>query len=246
VSWERAAELAFQGRFEAALAHTRRAATSPEVRWITAYVDAARGDFRRAERSLERLVSEAEASPDTRARAAATLGSVLRQSARHAEAQTIERRAAKTAPTPELRAHLLIGLAADAVGLGDLAAVDAAVKGIGPRPAGGWRSAVRLRWVRCERELLANRPLAAAGHARRALAISERAGARRHRAKSLLFLGASLADAAARDPSHRFAAAWRRESEGALRRARARSLSIGARPIARIAGQLLGRSPGRR
>ena len=246
MSIDQASGLAFRGQLDAARALAKRSGPSPEARWVEAYVDAARGNFSRAERSLCRILSSDSAPADTRARAVLTLGSVLRQTGRHSEARDRERRALKDAPTRELRAHLLIGLAADAVGLGDLTTVDATLRRLGARPAGGWRVAVRLRWVRCERELLAGRPAPAAAHARRALAVAERARARRHRAKSLLFLGAALAEAAERDPSERRAAARAVEADSALRRARALALSTGARPIAAVAGRLLGRPSSRR
>ena len=237
MSFERAAELAFRGHFGAAIAAADRSASPSDSAWIRAYVDAARGRFPRAERALRPLSSRA-ASPATRSRAATTLGSVLRQTGRHAEARDVERAALRRERAPGMRAHLLIGLVADAVGLGDLRAVDAAIRRVGPRPAGGWRALVRLRWVRCERELLAGRPSAAVSHARRALAIAERAGARRHEAKSLLFLGAALLDAAGRESSSYRAAARGREAGRALRRARAVAGRLGAAPIAVVAEQL--------
>jgi hypothetical protein len=237
VSFDRAADLAFRGRYEAALSVARSGTSSSDRAWLRAYVDAARGRFPRAETTLRDLLSSADAGPG--ARAAATLGSVLRQTDRHAEARAVERAALRRAPTPELRSHLLIGLVADSVGLGDLRGVDAALRRVGPRPAGGWRAAVRLRWVRCERELLAESPMAAATHARRARTISAHAGARRHEAKSLLFLGAALAVAADVEPSSRIAATRRQEADGALMRARALAGRVGAAPIAAVAGELL-------
>jgi hypothetical protein len=202
---------------------------------VRAYVHAALGDFGRAERELRALRSRSPRDWRT----AVTLASVLRQTGRHGEARRIERAALASAPAGEARVHLLIGLAADAVGLGDLSSVDAALRRVGSRPAGGWRAAVRFRWVRCERELLAGRPGVATGHARRAVAIAERAGARRHAAKSQLFLGAALLEAASRDRSARRAASRIAEARTVLRRAAATARRIGARPIADVAGRLL-------
>jgi tetratricopeptide (TPR) repeat protein len=160
-----------------------------------------------------------------------TLGSVLRQTGRHRDALAVERRALRDAPTPAHRAHLLIGLAADAVGLGDLAAADRALRLV-PR-AGGWRAAVRLAWVRCERELLAGRPARAARHAARALALARRAGSARHEAKSLLFLGVARREAGLEG------------AREALEEAERLARLVGARPVAEVAASL-GRDPPRR
>jgi tetratricopeptide (TPR) repeat protein len=229
---DRAQRLAFSGRLAAAEAALRRSrsARSPNGRWISSYIAASRGAFSRAERTTRSLIASGATNEEVRARAVITLGSVLRQTARHAEARRVEGRWLERTGSSEWRAHLLIGLAADAVGLGDLGAVDAALSRVGSRPAGGWRTAVRLRWVWCERELLAGRPQVAVRHARRALAIAERAGARRHVAKSSLFLGAALREAGAHP-----------EADVALRRARTIAAAIGARPIEGIARDMLGR-----
>ena len=151
----------------------------------------------------------------------------------------MERAALNRAPSAALRAHLWIGLAADAVGLGELSEVDDALRAVGSRPAGGWRAAVRARWVRCERDLLAGDPVAAAAHARRALAIATRAKARRHIAKSHLFLGVALFAAAAFERGGRRAAPRRSKARGSLRRARTLARAIGAEPIAAVAERLL-------
>ncbi len=238
---ERALALAFAGRLSAAsrlLGAVERTGTD-QARWLRAYVFAATGSFERAE-TIARSVMTRSSDPDMQARAAVTVGSVLRQTGRHAEAQLIEAAALRRTSLPELRAHLWIGLAADAVGMGRLAVVDRELARI---PAGltkEWRISVRLRWVRCEREMLAGRPSHAARWARSALAVSERAGARRHVAKSLLFLGAATAEVAerARGPRRATAAAEARRSLG---RSRAIAARIGARPIGRVAGELLGR-----
>jgi tetratricopeptide (TPR) repeat protein len=235
---DHASDLAFRGRFDEALSFARGAASTPDGAWLIAYVDTARGRFARAEIVLEELIASAESSRSTRARAAATLGSVLRQTDRHPAARDIERAALRAAPTPELRAHLRIGLVADAVGMGDLRAVDAALKKVGARPAGGWRTSVRLRWVRCERELLAGRPAPAVAHARKALSASVRAEARRHEAKSLLFLGASLIEVLTKTPAPADADRLEREAGRALQHARNLALEIGAEPIAVVAGGL--------
>ncbi|MEX2554756.1 MAG: hypothetical protein WEB06_03885 [Actinomycetota bacterium] len=236
---DRATVLAFAGRLRASARSLDRSRTSTvEARWLRAYLLAATGELGRAERAARRVLAETN-DPAIEARAAATLGSILRQTGRHAQARTIESSALRRATSRELRAHLLIGLAADSVGLGDLAAVDRALRRAVAERARGWRVAVRLRWVRCERELLAGHPAAAARWARSALAAAEKTGARRHIAKSLLFLGAASRAISLSDGGVRARLA-RLEAGRSLRRARSIASRIGARPIERVAGELLG------
>lgn len=104
------------------------------------------------------------------------------------------------------RCDALVGLAADAVGLGRLAvaarllaAAEAAVgvaSGVAAGTAvqladvGSWRLAVRLSWVRAELELASGQAAAAVGPARDALQWS--AGSTRHELKSTLVLAVAL------------------------------------------------------
>lgn len=240
---DRATALAFSGRLRSATSaldavdaglpdHER-----PDARWLRAYLLAATGAFSDAETIARELIEH----PDrvVRARATVTLGSVLRQTDRHAEALDIESAALSAPSTADLRKHLLIGSAADSVGLGDLAGVDAALAQVGSELVGGWRAGVRLRWVRCERELLASDPSEAARWARRALALAERAEARRHQAKSLLFLGAALREVVARSGGARAREA-RVDALASLGAARTIARRIGAEPIATVAHDLFG------
>ena len=210
------------------------------MRWIRSYLAAARGHFARAERDA-RAVLRSAVEPSLRARAAVTLGSILRQTDRHAEARAVESATLRRTSTPALRAHLLVGLAADAVGLGDLRAVDRRLEQAGALRVRDPRLTIRLRWVRCERELLAGRPERAARWARSAVAASRRVGARRHLAKSLLFLGASRLETVRRAEGATSARAAV-EARSSLREARATAERLGAGPIARVAGELLGRA----
>lgn len=238
MSLEKATDLAFHGRLrEAARALDRSGPDAGDATWLRAYLAAAHGDFAVAETLARRVLHETQREPILVARAAVTLASVLRQTGRHAAARDVEATALRRARRAEDRAHLLIGLAADGVGLGDLAAVDAALRRV-PSSARHWRVRVRLRWVRCERELLAGRPSAAVGHARAAAVIAEREKAVRHAAKSHLFLGAALLDAARRRPHD---ARLDREARRSLRRASALATRAGARPVADVAAELLAR-----
>lgn len=227
-----ALDLALAGRLERALAASRTD-RSAAARWLRASIACARGDFAGAERRARALLRAAD--PAVRARAAITLGSVLRQTGRHAAGRRVDERAlaaARAVPGREgdaLRAHALIGLGADAVGLADAPCCARMIaRAAAAAPRGDWRVSVRLAWVRTEHALMTSRPRAAVATARRALARSERAGARRHVAKSWLFLAAALREAG--DPG------WRE----AARHAAALARRIGARPVGAAAKDLLG------
>jgi hypothetical protein len=126
--------------------------------------------------------------------AASARASHLRQLSRHAEAEPLDRRALTTAgPDPEARADALIGLVADAVGLGRLTLARRRLTRAGTELAAdpSWRTGVRLDWVRAEVALLGDRPATAVAAAGAALARARNADAPRHAAKSLLILGAA-------------------------------------------------------
>lgn len=92
------------------------------------------------------------------------------------------------------RADALIGLVADAVGLGRLALARRRLARAGRALAAdrSWRTAVRLDWVRAEVALLGGRPAEAVAAATAALRRAQAADAPRHAAKSLLILGAAV------------------------------------------------------
>ena len=101
----------------------------------------------------------------------------------------------------EARADVLLGLAADAVGLGR---TDEARRLVAAAPAdAGWRAAVRTGWVSAEIELGAGRPAAAVRHAEPAAERAAASGSVRHRVKSALVLGAALAVSGRRERAGR-------------------------------------------
>lgn len=147
-----------------------------------------------------------DSGPEARliaALAAATAASVHRQLGRHAAATQRDQHALALALAGEAPAEGLdepafdarLGLAADAVGLGDAAEahrrLDEAA-GVAAAHPQWWRQRVRLDWVRAEIALLEGEAAPAVRAAQAALALSERSGAPRHTAKSLLFVGVSL------------------------------------------------------
>ena len=230
---ERVTALAFGGRLRDAERALPDAAGPPdEIAWIRAYLDAARGRFERAESRCRTLLEESS-SRAARVRAAITLGSVMRQTARHPEAEGVDVLALRHAPSRSLRAHALIGLAADAVGMLDARTCGRRLaRAARVVPRGDWRCRVRLDWVRTEQALLVGNAPSAIDSARAALARARRAGAMRHEAKSLLFLGAALRQ-------HDEA-----ESSRCLEQARRIARRIGAKPIADVARNILSSTRG--
>lgn len=186
---------------------------------MRAYLAAAAGSFADAEARARRLLDD----PEVGVAAALTLGSVLRQTARHDLARAIDDDALRRASSAEQRAHALISLAADAVGVTDRTTCARRLRAAGDIvPARAWRARVRLAWVQTEHALLTDDPARAVVCARDALARARRADARRHEAKSLLFLGVALGG-----------------GQAELRAARALARELGARPIAQVADAVL-------
>ena len=89
-----------------------------------------------------------------------------------------------------------LGLAADAIGLGDTASaednLEQAVAMAAARPD-WWRQRVRRDWVRAELAILKRIPDEAVAVASAAVTLAEQSGAPRHVAKGLLFVGAGHA-----------------------------------------------------
>ncbi|MFI7678856.1 hypothetical protein [Actinophytocola sp. NPDC049390] len=157
----------------------------PRDRWLAAVVLGAQGRYARAATLLHPLLNRED---DLAALAAATLASHRRQLGGHAAARTLDARGLATARSDEARADLILGLAADAVGAGNLAEARRLRDRV---PLTTWRARVRHGWVSAEIELSSGG--AARGHAERALAEAEAAKAVRHRIKSEIVLGAALA-----------------------------------------------------
>ncbi len=125
--------------------------------------------------------------------AAATVASVHRQLGRHTAARETDLRGLSlTDGVGEAAFDCRLGLAADAVGLGDVASATAELAeaaSLVPGRDDWWRQRVRLDWVRAEVALLEGNTAQAVESAEAAVAGAEEARAPRHVAKGLLFLG---------------------------------------------------------
>jgi hypothetical protein len=203
---------AFHGRPGAGIDPLQRAAAmaaehnlpteSAAARWLLAVCQAAAGRFGPALDALDGLLPVTVDAPAERrifgALGEATLASVYRQLGRHSEARAHDEVAlALSDGTGEAGFDAALGLAADAVGLGDaLVARDhlAAATALAAGHAEWWRQRVRLGWVQAEVALLEGRPDAAVAAAATSVDQAEQAGAPRHVAKGLLFQGVSLVE----------------------------------------------------
>jgi tetratricopeptide (TPR) repeat protein len=177
-----------------------RTAEATAASWLLGLSLNAAGRYGHAIEVLRPLLETGEQPappPENRlfgALAGATLGSVYRQLGMHTVARTMDERGlALTDGTGEPAFACRIGLAADAVGLGESATAhehsDAAALLLPERPTEWWRQRVRYDWVRTEIALLDEDTDGALDAADSAVERAERARAPRHVAKSLLFLG---------------------------------------------------------
>jgi tetratricopeptide (TPR) repeat protein len=198
---------AFHGRPAAGVAPLQRAVEAAHAAgrddeataaaWLLGVALGAAGRYGSALAVLDPLAEHGAAAPPARrlfaALAAATAASVHRQLGRHAAARTLDDRAlALAGDSAEAVFDARLGLAADAVGLGEAQVAEtelARAAEVAQGRADWWRQRVRLEWVRTEVALLTGDPAEAARCADAAVTLAEVSGAPRHVAKGLLFLG---------------------------------------------------------
>jgi hypothetical protein len=243
-SGERAA---FHGRPGAGVDPLERAATlaaendlateAAAARWLLAVCQSAAGRFGRALQALDGLLPVAADAPAdlqiVGALGEATLASVHRQLGRHTEARSHDEVAhARSGGAGEAGFDALLGLAADAVGLGEADAARghlAAAVALTDGHAEWWRQRVRVGWVQAEVALLEGRPGEAAEAAAAAVDLAEHSGAPRHVAKGLLFQGVAQVEAGHLD-----------EAAVLLRRGALLAESLGTLPLLWPARAVLG------
>jgi len=226
---------------EQAVAAAQKAKRVPETTaasWLLGLSLGAAGRYGAALSCLTPLLEAGEASDAGKearlfgALAGASLGSVRRQLGRHSEAREADQRGAALTEGGESAFACRLGLAADAVGLGEAdvarAETEAAVSLLPERPTEWWRQRVRLDWVRAEVALLDDDPSTAVTAAEAAVQRAEKARAPRHVAKSLLFQGVAHVTAGAP------------EGASSLRRAATLAEGLGALPLVWSARAVLG------
>ncbi|OBI97390.1 hypothetical protein A5660_06265 [Mycobacterium alsense] len=171
------------------------AATTPRQLWLRAVAAGGQGRYGSAYRDLAAL---RRGAPGDRlvSLAHSTQGSFLRQLGWHTSARGWDGRALALAGVdPEARADALIGLAADALGVGRFAAAATLLARADIEPgAVPDRLPVRRRWVAAELAMVTGDGASAVHHAEEAveLAAAMAVPSARHRAKSDVVLAAAV------------------------------------------------------
>ena len=169
------------------------AGQTPEEMWLRAVAAGGQGRYANAYAELA-SVRRAHRVGRLASLAHSTHASFLRQLGWHGLARGWDGRAlALAAGDPEALGDALIGLAADALGVGRFAASAAALRRaeglLADAPA---RTPVRLAWVSAELAMATGDGAAAVSHAERACALAAALGSARHRVKSDVVLAAAL------------------------------------------------------
>jgi hypothetical protein len=176
------------------------ASTTPDRRWLRAIAAAGQGRYGSAYADLAALT---RATPSGRLASLAhsARASFLRQLGWHGLARGWDGRAwALAGDDPEAAGDALTGLAADALGVGRLAAAATLLARAEPFVARApHRLAVRRAWVAAELAMVGGEGDVAVRHAEAAAALAATTldGAARHRAKSQVVLAAALCSAGA-------------------------------------------------
>ena len=169
------------------------AAGSPEELWLRAVVAGGQGHYASAYADLAR-VRRAHRVGRLASLAHSAQASFLRQLGWHDRARGWDGLALAVAgDDPEGRGDALIGLAADAVGVGRFAAsAEELGRAQGLLGDGPPRLAVRLAWVSAELAMATGDGAAAVAHAQRSVELAAALGSARHMVKSDVVLAAAL------------------------------------------------------
>ena len=182
-------------------------ASTPDELWLRAVAAGGQGRYGSAIADLDGVCRLQRAGPLV-SLAHSTRASFLRQLGWHARARPWDGRAMALAGSdPEAGADALIGLAADALGVGRFAASAAALRRAGDvlTPSAPPRLPVRLEWVSAELAMARSEGATAVGHAERAVELAAAFGSARHALKSDVILAAALCSAGDTDASRRVA-----------------------------------------
>lgn len=183
-------------------------ASTPDQLWLRAVAAGGQGRYGSACRdlaTLRRSASSGRLVSRLVSLAHSTQGSFLRQLGWHVRARGWDGRAlALAGGDPEARADALIGLAADALGVGRFAAADVLLSRADSVLQNGSDSAalpdrlpVRRGWVAAELAMARGDGAVAVRHAEQAVELAREQASQRHRVKSDVVLAAALCSAGA-------------------------------------------------
>jgi tetratricopeptide (TPR) repeat protein len=180
-------------------------ASTPHELWLRAVAAGGQGRYGSAMADLAGLLQRDDLLASL---AHSTRASFLRQLGWHDRARRWDGRAMAIAGSdPEAGADALIGLAADALGVGRFAASAAALRRAGELLTGSVppRLPVRLAWVSAELAMARGDGATAVRHAGRAVELAASFGSARHAVKSDVILAAALCSAGEIEASRRVA-----------------------------------------
>lgn len=181
------------------------AATAHQL-WLRAVVAGGQGRYGGAIADLDAL-RRTPAAGAAHSLGHSTRASFMRQLGGHVRARSWDGRAWATADgDTDAGADALIGLAADALGIGRFGVSDRLLQRAAELvEQGSARLPVRLGWVRAELAMTRGDGAAAVGHAEEAVARAVAFGSARHGVKSAVVLAAALASAGATERSREVA-----------------------------------------
>lgn len=166
-------------------------AIDPHDRWLRAVAAAGQGYYGLAHTELA-TITRTQRTGRVVSLAHSTRASCLRQLGGHTVARGADGRAlALAGADPQARADALVGLAADALGIGRLA-LSARLLQRAATVSGTPRQDVRLQWVSAELAMVGGDGATALRHAERAVELADTLGSVRHGAKSQVVLAAAL------------------------------------------------------
>lgn len=191
-------------------------ASTPHELWLRAVAAGGQGRYASAMADLDGLCGLQRDGP-LASLAQSTRASLLRQLGWHDRARRWDGQAMALAGSDQpAGADALIGLAADALGVGRFAASAAALRRASELLAGSAvppRLPVRLAWVTAELAMACGDGATAVGHAERGVELAATAGSRRHGVKSDVILAAALCCAGEIEASRRVADAALQDAE---------------------------------
>lgn len=183
------------------------AAVTPRERWLRAVSAGGQGRYSAALAELDALGRTLPAGPLS-SMVLSTRASFRRQLGDHRDARSWDGRAwAAAGSDVEAGVDALVGLAADALGVGRFSAahrlLQRAADLLGTGATG--RLPVRLAWVNAELAMFTGDGATSVGHAERAVDLAARLGSVRHRLKSQVVLAAAQCSAGRLDVSRQVA-----------------------------------------